>query len=208
MLFRSARCPLRHWRRPCGPCLRTCHSPSPRNLIPVRSINRFRGPRHGDRGSARRASSAVGRGSNGRARASQPGHFQQAGHPTGRLPQGQIEQNLDRQADLDRRVGEPCGPTRATIMRREPGHRKRPTRSATSRACGAMRYRWTSSSCGSGRVRACSCSLSNRMDSQCESPMVRIVQQRLSNLKKPKASWQFSLGVPFAVERDDQSWSA
>ncbi len=32
-----ARCTLRHWRRSCTPCLRACHSPSPRNLIPVLS---------------------------------------------------------------------------------------------------------------------------------------------------------------------------
>lgn len=31
------RCTLRHWRRSCTPCLHACHSPSPRNLIPVLS---------------------------------------------------------------------------------------------------------------------------------------------------------------------------
>src|SRR6056297_788286 len=39
-----ARCTLRHWRRPCTPCLRACHSPSPRNLMPVLSTSRFSGP--------------------------------------------------------------------------------------------------------------------------------------------------------------------
>jgi len=34
----------RHWRRPCGPCLRACHAPSPKNLMPVLSTSRFNGP--------------------------------------------------------------------------------------------------------------------------------------------------------------------
>jgi hypothetical protein len=46
----------RHWRRPCGPCLRACLSPSPRTLIPFGiflgpmaadaslSTSRFNGP--------------------------------------------------------------------------------------------------------------------------------------------------------------------
>ena len=38
------RCTLRLWRRPCTPCLRARHSPSPRNLIPVQSTSRFNGP--------------------------------------------------------------------------------------------------------------------------------------------------------------------
>ena len=42
-----ARWTLRYWRRRCAPCLRTSHSPSPRNLIPVLSTSRFRGSGHG-----------------------------------------------------------------------------------------------------------------------------------------------------------------
>ena len=38
------RCTLRHWRRPCGPCLRAYHSPTPRNLIPVLSTRGLSGP--------------------------------------------------------------------------------------------------------------------------------------------------------------------
>jgi hypothetical protein len=52
----------------------------------------------------------------------QVGHPQQAGHHAGRLQQGQLEQHLDRQAKLDRRVGEHRRPTRTAVMRREPGH--------------------------------------------------------------------------------------
>ena len=48
-----------------------------------------------------------------------------------------------------------------------------------TRACGVPLCSWTSSWCGSGRVMACSCNLSNRMDSRCESHMIRVVQQRL-----------------------------
>lgn len=55
-----------------------------------------------------------------------------------------------------------------------------PTRSAATRACEAKPCSWTSSSCGSGRVQACSCTPSNRMDSQCESFVVRVAQQRPS----------------------------
>lgn len=41
---------------------------------------------------------------------------------------------------------------------------------------------WTSWLCGRGRVMACSCGVSNRMDSQCESPAIRFVQQRLRDV--------------------------
>jgi hypothetical protein len=54
-----ARCTLRHWRQPCAPCLRACHllpgsglpanherapSPSPKNLMPLLSTSKLRGP--------------------------------------------------------------------------------------------------------------------------------------------------------------------
>ena len=51
-------------------------------------------------------------------------------------------------------------------------------RSASSRACAAPRYSWTSSSFGSGRGMACSYGTSNRRDSRCESTAVRVLQQR------------------------------
>lgn len=35
---------LRYWRRRCVPCFLASYSPSPRNLIPVLSTSRFRGP--------------------------------------------------------------------------------------------------------------------------------------------------------------------
>ena len=52
------------------------------------------------------------------------------------------------------------------------------SRSALSRACAGQRCSWTSSSCGSGRGKACSCRPSNRPDSLCESTAVRVLQQR------------------------------
>lgn len=48
--------------------------------------------------------------------------LKQAGNHAGRLPQWQLEQNLDGQAELDRRIGEDCGATGAAVMRRELGH--------------------------------------------------------------------------------------
>lgn len=47
---------------------------------------------------------------------------QQAGHHAGRLPQRQLEQDLDRQTELDRRIGEYRWSARAPVMRRKPGH--------------------------------------------------------------------------------------
>ena len=79
---------------------------------------------------------------------------------------------------------------RAPIMLRKPGHfLVRPTSvtcrrmlpgngSASSRAFSPRHRSWASSSFGSGRVKACSCVLSSRMDSRCESLSVRAMQQR------------------------------
>ena len=49
-------------------------------------------------------------------------HFQQAGNHPCRLPQGQLKQHLDRQAELDRGIGKHRRATWAAVRRREPGH--------------------------------------------------------------------------------------
>jgi len=54
--------------------------------------------------------------------------------------------------------------------------------STTSHASGAPQCSWTSSWFGSGRMMACSYHLSNRLDSQCESSTVRVLQQRHADL--------------------------
>lgn len=49
-----------------------------------------------------------------------------------------------------------------------------------------------SSARGRGRVRASSHTLSNRLDSQCESVIVRVVRQRLTD---PEGQWKVLLQV-------------
>ena len=49
-------------------------------------------------------------------------HLQKAGHHPGRLPKRQLEQHLDGQTELDRRIGEYRRATGLAVMRREPGH--------------------------------------------------------------------------------------
>ena len=48
--------------------------------------------------------------------------LQQAGNHPGRLPERQLEQDLDRQTELDRSIREQRGATGAAVMRREPNH--------------------------------------------------------------------------------------
>jgi hypothetical protein len=48
--------------------------------------------------------------------------LQQAGNHPGRLPERQLEQDLDGQTELDRRIREYRRATRAAVMWREPGH--------------------------------------------------------------------------------------
>ncbi len=52
----------------------------------------------------------------------QVSHLQQAGHHPCRLPKRQLEQNLDGQTELDRRIREHRRATWAAVRRREPGH--------------------------------------------------------------------------------------
>ena len=72
-------------------------------------------------------------------------HLQQAGNHASRLPQRQLEQDLDRQAEPDRRVGEHRRPIRAAVMRRELGHllvepdQQRPALAKRSRVAGPVR---------------------------------------------------------------------
>jgi len=49
-------------------------------------------------------------------------HLEQAGHHPSRLPERQLEQHLDRHAELDRRVRKDRRSPRSSLMRREPGH--------------------------------------------------------------------------------------
>ena len=49
-------------------------------------------------------------------------HLEQAGHHPGRLPKRQLEQDLDGQTKLDRRIREHRRATGAAVMRREPDH--------------------------------------------------------------------------------------
>ena len=48
--------------------------------------------------------------------------LQQAGNHPGRLPERQLEQDLDGQTELDRRIREYRRATWAAVRRREPGH--------------------------------------------------------------------------------------
>jgi len=48
--------------------------------------------------------------------------LKQARHHPGRLPERKLEQDLDSQAELDRRIREFGRATGAAVMRREPGH--------------------------------------------------------------------------------------
>ena len=121
--------------------------------------------------------------------------LQQAGNHPGRLPERQLEQDLDSQSKLDRRIREYRRATRAAVMRREPGHvlvqppshacrHELPGRgSAATHACAAPQSSWTSSWCGSARGMACSSSPSNSMGSRCEFSTARVVQQRLNRPK-------------------------
>jgi hypothetical protein len=135
--------------------------------------------------SARRVSSATGTGSYNPAPSSPVRHLQKAGHHPHRLPQRQLEQNLDRQTELDRSIREHRRAVGAAVMPCEPGHLPCLARSAASRACAARRCGRTSRLCGSGRVLACSYGPSNRMDSRCESSTLRVVQQRCCDAASP-----------------------
>lgn len=55
----------------------------------------------------------------GPVQASQP---EQAGHHPGGLAQRELEENLDRQAELNGRIGKHRWPSRPRVTRREPGH--------------------------------------------------------------------------------------
>lgn len=98
--------------------------------------------------------------------------------PFSGLPERQLEQHLDRQAELDRCVREDRRSPRSSLMRRVPSHllvepdQQRaalPERGVVTRPVRRA---------GSGRVRASSSIPSKRMDSRCESSPVRVVQQR------------------------------
>lgn len=155
--------------------------------------------RRDDKGSAPAGSSASGMAS----RSPEPDNQAQpsagGSRPSGGLPERQLEQHLDRKAELDcvrrentppdcflifltprRPVGVLDGPhsVRATPY----SHQARP---AGTRACGAQRCRRTSSSCNSERAWACSCNPSNRMDSRCESFIARVLQQYLAQAAFP-----------------------
>ena len=147
--------------------------------------------RRGDMGSAPAGSSASGMASRSPEPANQAQTGAEGSRPSGGLPERQLEQHLDRQAELDcvRRENSPpdCflilltpkrsagvldGP-RSVRAAPYPDH----ARPAETRACGAQRFRGTSWSCNSGRAWACSCNPSNRMDSRCESVIARVLQQ-------------------------------
>lgn len=49
-------------------------------------------------------------------------HLEQAGHHPGRLPEWQLEQHLERQAELDRGVRKDLWPPWPSLKWREPGH--------------------------------------------------------------------------------------
>jgi hypothetical protein len=49
-------------------------------------------------------------------------HLQQARHHACRLPQAQLEQDLDHQTELDRYIGKHRRAAGAPVMRRKPGH--------------------------------------------------------------------------------------
>jgi hypothetical protein len=72
-------------------------------------------------------------------------HLPQAGHHPGRLPKRQFEQNLDRQAELDRGVREHRRATGLAIRRRGPDHilvqpdQKRPALAELSSIAGPVR---------------------------------------------------------------------
>jgi len=99
----------------------------------------------------------------------QSSQTQEAGnHPRG-LPKRQFEQYLDRKAKLDGSIGEYRWSTRTPslggmpyhVLVEPPSHRckqRLPGNGSTEiHAASALRSRTSSSSCGSGQVRACSC---------------------------------------------------
>ncbi len=102
----------------------------------------------------------------------------------------QLEQGLDRQAELDRGIGEHRRTSRSAVMQRKPGHLlvQPPSHtckhvlpgngSTASSTSSARRCSWASSSCDSGRLRASSCRPLDLMDSRCESSEGRVLQQR------------------------------
>jgi hypothetical protein len=126
-----ARCILRHWRRPCTPCLRACHllpgnglpanherAPSPSNVIPVLSTARQgiaqQCPER-DQQVQRAIHTAKGdlhgqdlllapQRREVRHGPVQPRQLQQARQHPGSLAQWQLEKDLDRQAELDGRI--------------------------------------------------------------------------------------------------------
>ena len=99
----------------------------------------------GDAAYGRPASSDVGQGGIVGHRPVQTRHLQQAGHHPGRLPQWQLEQNLDRKAELDRRIREYRRTTGAAVIRRKLGHvlvpldQPRPALTERSRIAGPVR---------------------------------------------------------------------
>ena len=95
------------------PCLCTRRRPGSR----VRSRRSGRGQSRGRR--CRTPAAQCGVIGNGPVQAAQA---QEAGDHPGGLPERQLEQHLDRQAELDRRVREDRRAPRAPAMRREPGH--------------------------------------------------------------------------------------
>jgi hypothetical protein len=183
-----ARWTLRHWRRPRTPCFRACHSPSPRASIPVLATSKFKG-KFARRNGIWTASvfcrrhSAEQSGTGQFRPASQASQAQKARNHSGYLPERQLEQPLDRQAELDRRIRENRRAPWTALLRRVPGPSPCPSRSPESRAFRAPSSSQTGWWCDSRWALACSCSPTNDKDSRCESCMAGVVQQRPAESK-------------------------
>ena len=101
---------LRHWARTNGASMAQCP--------PAGSAAR----RHGDTGSGPSGSSASDTAWSSLERASPAPRAAADWRPSGGLPERQLEQHLDRQAELNRRIRENQRASRPAFMRRVPGH--------------------------------------------------------------------------------------
>lgn len=119
-----ARCTLRHWRRPCAPCLLAGLPFAVAEELDAGAVDQ---KVQGARGATVRDLDGQGLLPSAEGRVIGRGpvqlrHPKQAGYHPGCLPQGQLEQHLDRQAELDGGVGEHRRATEAPDMRGEPRH--------------------------------------------------------------------------------------
>lgn len=132
---------LRYWRWWLAPCLWACQSPSTAKVIPVRSTSKYSGADDAGYGTPSDICRRQGDAQSGTRQSSPDG--QTALYEPSRLPAGQPEQHLDREAELEGRRRKPLRMTRLAARDREP---------SGSHAASGTGYRWSSSSLGKKRT--------------------------------------------------------